>query len=273
MSMFAESKRTSKPTSELPDVPAEPTEHDAPPLPSHVTEPKDSSAPVELAVRTVETYFEGTGTVCSRATFLGDQKHGLESWFGRSGRLLSTAMHKHGLRNGLNEIFDDNGAVMQRAEYLNGETVMMQSPGHEPFASHESKLHRPRALLDDRGRDYVLPLGEITVFKALDAESVFVRAELLVPAEARRVTPMQEPGLFKSRVSRAHVVRIFDRAGREYESAVSFVHGQRLVYTAKRDIFPDRYSGMVGNSCDAGISVVRYLDHCDQWESCMPARA
>ena len=286
MSALGESKRESAPAAELPSAHTKLPElaPPPPPPPSH-TDAEEShtacagcapglcrgrrcAAPVEptveSTVRTVETFYKGTAIVCTRTTYLGGIPHGPETWFGRDGKVQSTAMNRNGLRDGLSKLIDDSGVAELTYEFIGDEVVSVRQPGYGPFGSHESKLHRPPVLLDDQGRDFVLPLGEVTVYTTLEAEAVPLYAELLVPAEARRVTPMQAPGRFTSRVNRARVMRIFDRLGREHESGVSLTNDQRLVFAVKKDVFPDLYSGTVTSPDDFGIVVVRYLEHCHQ---------
>ena len=102
---------------------------------------------------------------------------------------------------------------------------------------------------------------------------VYVYVKLLVPPEAKRVTPnMTSEGLInpiKSRVEYAKVLEITDREGNKYESAWSFVSGRwyekPFEYRIGEIVEPDSYNDDSTVSCGAGINVYAEKSSCEVW--------
>lgn len=124
--------------------------------------------------------------------------------------------------------------------------------------------------LTDKGRDVVLPDGEIDVWKACrvrvgnETRNVFV--QLRVPADARRVTPVDNRCHYTSRVSHGRVVSITDEAGENYLEAESFVfRGPSLRYRLDHIVRAHDFDPNPQNSHGAGLNVHRYRDHCRMW--------
>ena len=126
---------------------------------------------------------------------------------------------------------------------------------------------------DEKYRDYVIPEGTVDVWKACRSgdgagKNLYVR--ITVPADARRVTPVEREGetpTYKSRVEHGVVAEIIDSEGTPYTEATSFVHtgGAKITYVVGQEVRPDRFDPDVRTSCGAGINVHRYRDHCDIW--------
>jgi antitoxin component YwqK of YwqJK toxin-antitoxin module len=128
------------------------------------------------------------------------------------------------------------------------------------------------SLVDENKNECVLGEGEILVYKATKAYDIYTNTykncyvKILVPAEAKRVTPFDEKFTYKGRVEYGKVIEIFDNAGRQYNEAESFVYrGNKTVYVVNKVVLPDNYDPNPEHDCGAGINVHRNLYHCDQW--------
>ena len=119
------------------------------------------------------------------------------------------------------------------------------------------------ALLDDQGRETVLPDGEIDVWKAGKGPSgndVYIK--IRVPAEARRVSTLQQ----KARIDWGTVVSIVDDEGKEYKEAHNFVRETvSLRYAVGEVVQADGFDPVPTQDCAPGIHVHRYRDQCKRW--------
>ena len=164
----------------------------------------------------------------------------------------------------------------------------LRSPGDD-----YKNVSRVLALNDRQGRDCCLKEGEITVWKvakarglsAVETQTVVdedgaerittvkhtpwvpVYIRLTVPAEAKRVTPLDSDYKYKSRVEFARVDQIVDKEGNEYKEARSSVNplGKVTVYTLGEVARPDGFNPDPSVECGAGLHVHAFQDHCDVW--------
>ena len=117
-------------------------------------------------------------------------------------------------------------------------------------------------------KNVILPeTGEFTAYKVCKTENdVNVYVELLVPANARRITSIMTPSsINQSRVECAKVVKITDRDGKNYDECTSFVFRKKnLVYQVGETIYPDSYNSNP-EDCGNGIYVHLNKEDCDQW--------
>ena len=134
------------------------------------------------------------------------------------------------------------------------------------------KAVRVLSLRDESGRDCLLPAGEQIVWKACtttaEKTAVDVYVKIMVPDEARRVTPVDTNKTYKSRVSHGVVLAIESEDAKHYDSAVSFVYTkERLTYVVGERVAvdPDDFDDDPDVECGAGINVHRYRDQCTQW--------
>ena len=135
------------------------------------------------------------------------------------------------------------------------------SPVDETF--EETEIGEPvYSLLYD---EECVVLKSITTVRRVKTPWVYVR--LTVPADAKRVTPMDSSFQYKSRVEFARVEEIVDREGNHYDVAYSAVNGmqKRSVYKVGEIVRPDEFNDDPSHECGAGISVHVHRDHCDTW--------
>jgi hypothetical protein len=102
-------------------------------------------------------------------------------------------------------------------------------------------------------------VSPVTSFKG-----VYVR--LIVPKEARRITPLDHDKSFKSRVEYAKVEQIVDSDGKKYKEAFSCVNvNNPLIYKVGTMIYPNKFDDNIMIECGAGINVHAYKDQCEKW--------
>lgn len=136
------------------------------------------------------------------------------------------------------------------------------------------------SIVDNCGRECVLPDGDITVWKACRAidpktgNQVNVYVKLRVPSGVARVTThdaathihSDEALTYKCRIATGFVEEIVDKDGNKYYEATSFVHPTKSgTYRVGQWAVPDSYNGDPKVSCGSGINVHPYQDQCDQW--------
>jgi hypothetical protein len=144
----------------------------------------------------------------------------------------------------------------------------------EEYMVKDSLVTAVITIKDEKGRNCILPAGQITTWKAcISRGGNFVYVELLVPADAKRVTPFNEINDrtklkgYKARVSKAKVISIKDKEGNDYTESSAFVfspHG--MMYKVGETIEISDFNDNVSSPCGAGISCHLHRDHCDQWK-------
>ena len=153
------------------------------------------------------------------------------------------------------------------SRFLQPTRILTPTTEYEVFRQRRSQVKKMISLVDDRGRQCVLPpLGtEVTVWKAgVTVGDVPVYIRLTTPADARRVTPFDIGSCFKSRVEFAKVEQIVGQDGTEYQEAFSFVYG-RMAYRLGEVARPDGFDPDPNEQCGSGIHVHAHRDHCDRW--------
>lgn len=186
--------------------------------------------------------------------YVDGKVEGVYRYYQRHGVLVTEKFFRGGKLEGRGTWWHSNGEVSSECDFERGKPVRL--------LKHT----------DSQGRDLILPEGEIEVWKACKSEGVGVYVRLRVPADARRVTPIDTQASLggrscKSRVEYAIVVGIEDEAGKPYQEATSFVYkkGEGLVYRVGEIVRPDGYDPNLGRGCGRGINVHRYRDHCTSW--------
>jgi len=94
---------------------------------------------------------------------------------------------------------------------------------------------------------------------------VYCYVKLFVPADVKRIPFI--PLATKTRVEKALVMEIFDKAGNKYNKAEAMICDSDFEYTVGEWAVPDSYDDRETMSCSHGINVHKYMDHCDQWGS------
>jgi hypothetical protein len=90
--------------------------------------------------------------------------------------------------------------------------------------------------------------------------------EILVPEDAKRVTPADTDYSFKSRISHGKVMSIIDEQNNKYDYAVSMIYtDNKVTYRVGEVVFPDEFDSNPEIDCSHGIHVLRYRDQCEKW--------
>lgn len=212
------------------------------------------------------------GTKSSETTYVDGKRHGLyQCWYGDGAKLCEVA-YVDGKQHGLFEGWDHDGTKSSEYTFVNGS---MDGPckvwrGSKSYSGEfkNNIIIRVISISDPKGRECVLPLeGEFIAWKACktsEGENVYVR--LIVPKEARRITPFDNMFKYKARIDYAIVNQIIDKDGKEYKEASSFVfRGKRLIYKIGETVRADGFNDKLRDGCGAGINVHLHKDHCDQW--------
>ena len=192
-------------------------------------------------------------------------------------------LNRQGRLDGAYTVRDRRGIRLTEGTYLDGKQhgrfLMWDSLGRlrsDCVYRHGllDEVHR----LVERGRDTVLPSGDVVVWKACRSVAKWyplygfgslrrdLYVALLVPAEARRVTPLHGKG--KSRVEFARVLDIVDRDGNHYTEAEACVFhngGHHLRYVVGQEVRPDTFDPDPTVTCGHGLHVYRHRDQCDRW--------
>lgn len=190
---------------------------------------------------------EPVGLLASRFPFSPDTPTKVPA-----GYLKEETMWRAGKIHGLRTTGHDVNGRRMVSEYRAGEMVKVVS------------------LVDGLGRETVLPEGEIDVWKACvsvrGGRAVYVH--LVIPHDARRVTPADTTATYKSRVEYAVVIGIEDAVDptiRHTEAESSVYGGTRLRYVLGQEVRPDGFDPSPALECGHGIHVHRYRDHCTRW--------
>ena len=192
----------------------------------------------------------------SDSTYIDNKCEGVVlSFHDEKGTKNKRSIYKNDMLNGNEKEFYPNGNLRREYEYKDHALI---------------KVHR---IQDEKGREMILPLGEIFVWKAckitlgFGSRPLFVIVKLLVPKDAKRVTPMDDDNKYSSRVEKAIVVSIRDVNYNEFKTCQSFVHkDSTLEYTVGQVVTASGLEldpSLVGGE---GIYVHPYSDLCYQWQ-------
>jgi len=191
------------------------------------------------------------GVIWSQSDYNAGVLHGLtQDWY-ETGYQSLECTFKHGNLHGIYRTWYENGRLESECEYNNGTLI---------------KVNR---LYDIYGRNCCLTdthVIDIEVWKICKAGNTPVYVKLLVPRSARRITPINNDGKFISRVEFALVEKIFDRSGREYNEAKSFIYKDATItYRYGKIVKANGFNSNPQDECGQGINVHLYKDQCDIW--------
>ena len=111
-------------------------------------------------------------------------------------------------------------------------------------------------------------LTTTTTWHHQQVKTPWVYVRLTVPADARRVTPLDDACAYKSRVEFAKVEEITGEDGTPYTEAFSAIyHDKRLTYRVGEVVRADDFNPGLGTACNGGIHVHAHRDQCDQWKN------
>jgi hypothetical protein len=209
---------------------------------------------------TVLSYFDNKeNSKQSECEYKNDFLHGISKYW------------KEGKHNPYLIIEYNNGHVHGRYE------ITIENKGSEIREYKNDMIVRVISLKDSIGRECVLDeKGELEVWKACrsvnpEGKYVNVYVRLLVPPEAKRVTPISGDFKFKSRVSCGTVKEIVDEEGKEYVQAESSMHLiNQIVYELGKKVESELFDPSYEKDCTFGIHVHRYKDQCKQWFQIFP---
>jgi antitoxin component YwqK of YwqJK toxin-antitoxin module len=158
--------------------------------------------------------------------------------------------YKNGLLDGTYILFDNNGNRWMRYEYKDGVQIDVL------YISSLGGLE-----------NHILNEGIITVWKVCTVVGKLVYVQLLVPADALRVTPdiSLDSYRFKSRVNKAKVVEITDKDGKHYTECESCVYSDcKIKYILNEMVYADSFTSDPNIECGHGIHVFKFKKHCEQ---------
>ena len=232
------------------------------------------------------------GVLCREGSYRDGERHGLWRWWYHHKRESLEGSYVDGRKDGEWTMWDEQGNLMYRNHYsddrLHGlctewypsgekakegtyvkgmqDGIWTEWHGGKQWRVLEYKddvVTKVISLIDDRGRETVLPDGEIEVWKAGKAPSgdnVYIK--IRVPGDARRVSTLHQ----KSRVERGVVVSIVGRGGTEYNEANNFVYEDAyLRYVVGEPVKADGFNSDPYQSCGRGIHVHPHREQCDRW--------
>jgi hypothetical protein len=200
-------------------------------------------------------YYDDAKVLADRCNFKNGVQDGLFEAFHPNGYKREKGMMKNGYLDGLYESWYLDGSIAEEIIYKDDP----ESPDHGTL-----KMIK---LMDEQGRNVVLEDDiPIEVWKICKKDNKFVYVKILVPAEAKRVTPQSNPATYKARVEFGKVLEIVDKEGNKYTDATSFVHeGHKLTYIVGEIVIPNGYDSDPNIECGAGINCHKFQEHCDQW--------
>jgi antitoxin component YwqK of YwqJK toxin-antitoxin module len=203
--------------------------------------------------------------------YVQGQKHGRYLTFFENGNKSIESYYKMGVKEGKCTWFYKSGKVMEEMNYINDLLDGKYTSWHENGVKWTDYIYKNDSIIkvisitDENGRDCILLDNEIDVWKACrtkDNINVYVR--IRVPENARRVTPVDAPSGYKSRIEFGKVMEIVDEEGKYYNEATSFVY-KELKYVLSKVVIPDGFDDNINHCCGKGISVHKYKDQCEQW--------
>ena len=215
------------------------------------------------------TFWHNNGNVDLECEYLNGVHHGVRTERHITGDLATTTEYCDGAVHGVTTEWLTDGTPASTQEYQRGMLHGISTEWRNGVVTcareyRDDGLIRLVKAPDSQGRNYVLPDGEIDVWKACRAGTINVYVRIRVPREAGRVTPFS--ALCKARVEYGTVVEIVDAEGRRYPEATSFVYsGGSTTYVEGQVVRPDRFDPNPRQDCGAGLNVHLHRDHCTQW--------
>ena len=193
--------------------------------------------------------WHSNGELHIETTYVDDKKHGLYTgWYLNKNKFVDVT-YIDGKKTGIYREWHEDGTERVVCEYKKDEVLRLIK------------------LVDPKGRNCILPEGDIIVWKACvteDERNVFV--ELMVPAAARRVTPVDKNSTYKARVEYGTVLSITDLKGNQFDSAESNIYHKKILkYYVGQEVRPDGFDPNMNNTCGQGINVHRHREHCLHW--------
>lgn len=214
------------------------------------------------------------GTLHTKCTYENDKLDGQYNEWYENEALHIKCTWVHGKINGPYQEWHKNGHLWKHEVYVNGlKTGNCKEYNTNGTLYQEYEINnnicKLLKLFDEKERRCDLPDGEITVWKLCSVGDTRVYVRLRVPAEARRITPLDTDRKYKSRVEYAYVEQIIDKDGTEYKVAQSCVwkakYRKVLIYQVGEIVRPDSFDDDVKVAYTSGIHVHRYKDQCDVW--------
>jgi hypothetical protein len=206
------------------------------------------------------------------------KKEGLVKIYYRDGAIGNEINYKNGKEEGSFKSYYSNGNMNEegtiKKEMLYGNHKLYHPNGKICCEKEydESGTFKINTLLDEKGRDCMLPEGDIIVYKAggiyneSKSNPINVYIKILVPSSARRMSTVRRDRVIKSRIEYGHVLEIVDEFGVGYRQARNIVHTLiPTFYTVGEKIVPDGFDDDPEKDCAKGIHVHSHKDHCKYW--------
>jgi antitoxin component YwqK of YwqJK toxin-antitoxin module len=220
------------------------------------------------------------GKIKEEMEYRNDLLNGKHKMWYDNEKLEYECSFKDGKKEGIQKRWSSTGIAYDEQEYhnniLHGKFKRWYENGklEYEFEYADDKLVNVLELNDVNGRSHVLKEGVIETWKACKAynnfRNIFVFVRLLIPVDAKRVTVADNQRIYKSRVSKAKVMEIFDENGNKYDNAFSFVHGSDILqYVVGQDIESRGFNPNPIVECGEGINVHLYRDLCQVWKMYM----
>lgn len=210
-------------------------------------------------------YYVDTGTKSMHHEYKNGISHGKQISWDMNGDKFIEYSYDHGSLTEFSHYH--RGCLEYTIHYLDGKIISKQNWNSEGKLTYEFKDQKVNVSIDQFGESAVLEPGEIIVWKACIHEGKFVIVKLLVPAESKRVTPINDK--YKARVDFAQVLQINDENGQEYKTAKPFVYqdSTSFEYVSEQMAYSKGYNDSVLDECAGGLSVHRNKKHCYQWKA------
>ena len=236
--------------------------------------------------------WDDNGDLCEEGSYRNGERHGLWTWY--QDKQKAQGVYVDDRKDGKWTMWDERGNIISQIHYsedrLHGLFTNWSPSGEKTLECSYVKGRREGVwtewtcgkksrvleykddvitkvvtLLDDQGRETVLPDGEIEVWKAgkgFGNNDVYIK--IRVPAEARRVSSLYR----KARIEYGTVVSIVDREGRKYKEADNFVYDRvSLRYVVGEVVKANGFDADPDQYCGRGIHVHLHREQCDRWFS------
>jgi antitoxin component YwqK of YwqJK toxin-antitoxin module len=189
-----------------------------------------------------------------------------QSWF-EDGKRRMVCYYENERRHGKYIRWWDNGHKREETDYYNdkphGRCQKWYYDG-KPFVDYEYKFGKVVQVVqinDKKDRDSMLEQGiDIVVWKAGMYKDTNVYIKILVPIEAKRMTPKESDHKYKSRIEFGVVIDIIDKKEVHYPEAIDENGKQYVPETKIKSVGwsddPDEIAG-------SGIVVFKYKDACN----------
>ncbi|AYV81084.1 MAG: MORN repeat-containing protein [Harvfovirus sp.] len=216
--------------------------------------------------------FSSSGKICLQQEFCGGRLHGKKILFRENGMRSEVSDYVRGVLILVREFDSDEKAAGVITRYKDGVMIpksYIRKDGTLMYEYEEQECGPVvLQLYNFSGLDCILEKGKvIEVWKACSVDKKFVFVKLRVPAEAKRVSPLNIFG--KGRIEYGEVMAIVDELGKEeFKSAVSFVHkgGKPFVYEMGKTVRSEGFDDSIFNDCGEGIHVHKYKEDCLLWK-------